>query len=227
MGQNTGTTNQLSDDVASAQADRLVPQKKTMGAVERDEVVRAAFREFMTNLKAEDIVVVDESGTHIGMTRLYARARRGQRAYAQTLRNHGKNVSLIASLNLTGIGATMTIEGAVDQLAFEAYVRECLAPSLRPGQIVLIDNLSIHKGARVRQLIETRGCFLLFLPAYSPDLSPIEKAFSKLKTFLRRVGALTMDTLQQAIADGLSRITPRDALGYFASCGFVLSNQSL
>src|SRR5438876_8973491 len=122
------------------------------------------------------------------------------------------------------MGATMTIDGSVDQIAFEAYVREFLAPSLRPGQIVLIDNVSIHKGTQVRRLIEARGCSLLFLPAYSPDLTPIEMAFSKLKTFLRRVGALTLDALQEAIADGLSCITTSDAHGYFASCGFVLSN---
>ena len=197
-----------------------------MGAAERDEAAREAFRQLIKTLKPEAVVVVDESGTHIGMTRLYGRAPRGQRAYAQTLRNYGKNLSLIASLSRDGMGEAMTLEGAVDQAAFEAYVRDFLAPSLRPGQIVLMDNLSIHKGPEVRRLIETRGCTLLFLPAYSPDLTPIEKAFSKLKAFLRRVGALTVEALQEAIAAGLQRILPSDAHGYFASCGFIIPNQS-
>jgi len=193
-----------------------------VGAIERDERHRDLFRELIGRFKAEDMVVVDESGTHIGMNRLYARAPRGQRAYAKMLRNYGKNLSLIASMSVAGMGASMTIEGSVDQTAFEAYLREFLCPTLHPGQIVVIDNLSIHKGAEVRHLIEATGAILLFLPAYSPDLSPIEKAFSKLKIFLRRVGALTLDALQEAIAEGLSSITPSDARAYFASCGFRL-----
>ncbi len=172
--------------------------------------------------KAEDFVILDESGTHIGMIPLYARAPRGQRAYAKTRRNYGKNLSLIASLSGQGMGAAMTVEGPVDHYAFEAYLREFLCPSLRTGQIVIIDNLSIHKGAEVRRLIEATGACLLFLPAYSPDLSPIEKALSKLKILLRRIGALTLDVLQEAIAEGLSLITPSDARAYFVTCGFRL-----
>lgn len=193
-----------------------------MGAVERDERQRQLFRELIGMFKAEDFVILDESGSHIGMSRLYARAARSQRAYAKTLRNYGKNLSLIASLSVQGMGPAMTVEGSVDQTAFEAYLREFLCPSLRSGQIVVIDNLSIHKGAEVRRLIEATGAYLLFLPAYSPDLSPIEKAFSKLKTLLRRIGALTLDALQDAIAEGLSSITPSDARAYFVSCGFRL-----
>src|SRR5258708_11787103 len=153
------------------------------------------------------------------MSQLYARAPRSQRAYTKTLRNYGKNLSLIASWSVQGMGAAMTVEGSVDQNAFEAYLREFLCPNLHPGQIVIIDNLSIHKGAQVRRLIEATGACVLFLPAYSPDLSPIEKAFSKLKIFLRRMGALTLDALQEAIAEGLSSITPTDARAYFASFG--------
>ena len=202
-------------------------QKKTLGAIEQDEVARTAFRQLLATLDARQIVVVDESGTHIGMTPQRGRAPRGQRAFAKTLRNYGTNVSLIASLNVDGMGAAMTIEGAVDGAAFEAYVRHFLAPQLRPGQIVIMDNLSAHKGPEVRRLIEARACTLVFLPAYSPDLSPIEKAFSKLKAFLRRVGAQTMEILQEAIALGLTRISPRDALSYFLSCGFKPLDQSL
>jgi transposase len=115
----------------------------------------------------------------------------------------------------------MIIEGSVNAAAFEAYVEHILAPSLEAGQIVVLDNLSAHKGARVRQLIEERGCELLFLPAYSPDYSPIEEAFSKLKTFLRRGGARTHEALQEAIGQALETVTSQDALGWFAHCGYL------
>ncbi len=114
----------------------------------------------------------------------------------------------------------MLIEGAVNARTFEAYVEQILAPSLVAGQIVVLDNLSVHKGARVRQLIEARGCELLFLPAYSPDSSPIEETFSKLKAFLRRVGARTHEALQEDIAQALETITAQDALGWFTHCGY-------
>lgn len=153
---------QCHHDVAGASGDWMVTQKKTVGASERAEVAREAFRHLISTLNVEAIVVVDESGTHMGMIRLHGRVLRGQRAYAQTLRNYGKNVSLIASLTVSGMGAAMTIEGAVDPLVFVAYVRHVLAPRLRPGQIVILDNLSIHKSAEVRRLIEARGCTLLF-----------------------------------------------------------------
>jgi len=124
------------------------------------------------------------------------------------------------------MGAAMTVEGAVDGAAFQVYLRDVLAPSLRPGQIVIMDNLSVHKSLRVRQLIEAQGCTLLFLPAYSPDLTPIELAFAKLKTFLRRVGADTVEALQDAISTGLDRITAQDARSYFRCCGFQPLDQS-
>lgn len=166
------------------------------------------------------VVVIDESGTHLGMTPRRARAPRGQRAYATARRNYGTRLSLIAALRSDGMGAAMTIEGAVDGAAFQVYLRDILVPSLRPGQLVIMDNLSVHKSLRVRQLIEAQGCTLLFLPAYSPDLTPIELAFAKLKTFLRRVGADTVEALQDAISTGLDRITAHDARSYFRCCGF-------
>jgi transposase len=131
-------------------------------------------------------------------------------------------MTLIASLSLQGIGAAFVLDGAADSTAFEIYVEQILAPSLIPGQIVILDNLSIHQGPRVRQAIEARGCQLLFLPAYSPDLSPIEEAFSKLKTWLRRMSARSREVLQEAIATALTLITPQDALGWFTHCGYPL-----
>jgi transposase len=128
----------------------------------------------------------------------------------------------MASLSLQGMGEALMLDGAADAAAFEAYVEQVLAPSLRPGQIVILDNLSIHQGPRVRAAIEARGCRLLFLPAYSPAFSPIEGAFSKVKTFLRRQGARRRATLQEAIAQALLTVTAQDASGWFTHCGYPL-----
>ncbi len=122
-----------------------------------------------------------------------------------------------------GIGAAMLLAGATDTAAFEAYVEHVLAPTLLPGQVVVMDNLSAHKRARVRALIEARGCELWYLPTYSPDLSPIEEAFSKLKTLLRRAEARTREALEDAIAAALNTITATDARGYFLHCGYTTS----
>jgi transposase len=122
------------------------------------------------------------------------------------------------------MGEAFLLDGAADAVAFEVYIEQVLAPSLRPGQIVILDNLSIHLGTRVKQAIEARGCRLLFLPAYSPDLSPIEEAFSKLKAILRRRGTRTREVLQEAIATALDLITATDALGWFTHCGYPPSH---
>ena len=114
----------------------------------------------------------------------------------------------------------MIMEGATTAAVFEQYLEQILAPALSPGQIVIMDNLSCHKGEKIRQLIEARGCQVLFLPAYSPDLSPIEEAFSKLKAFLRRVEARTHEALQEAIIQALVSITAQDAQGWFGHCGY-------
>lgn len=135
-------------------------------------------------------------------------------------------MTLIASMSLSGMGPAFVLDGAADSAAFEIYVEQILAPSLRPGQIVVLDNLPIHLSPRVRVAIEARGCRLLFLPAYSPDLSPIEEAFSKLKTLLRRAGARSREALQEAIAAALDLITATDALGWFTHCGYPPSRST-
>ena len=142
-------------------------------------------------------------------------------AYGAVPRNWGKNTTLIAGLTLSGIQAPFILEGAIDTLALETYVEQVLAPSLSPRQVVVLDNLSVQKGERVRQMIEARGCQVLFLPAYSPDLTPIEEAFSKLKTWLRRLGARTREALEEAIAQALQQITVQDAYGWFWHCGYL------
>jgi transposase len=175
----------------------------------------------MKDVDPNRLIFLDETGSNIALTPLYARAPQGQRAHGSVPRNRGKNTTLLASLSLSGIGASMIIEGAVNEAAFEAYVEHILVPSLSAGQIVVMDHLSAHKGERVRQLIEACGCEVRFLPAYSPDYSPIEETFSKLKAFLRRVGARTHEALQEALGQALETVSVQDALGWFTHCGYA------
>lgn len=195
--------------------------KKTLAAQERSEPERQAFREVIAGLDAEPLVVVDECATHLGMIPGYGRAPRGQRRLATKRRHYGKNMSLVATLTLTGMGPAMTLEEAIDAAAFEAYIQHCLLPFLQPGPIVLLDNLSSHQGSR----IESRGCQVLFLPAYSPDLTPIEEAFSKIKTLLKRAAAQTVETLLDATAAALPAVSGSDARGFFHLAGFTLPAQ--
>jgi len=142
-------------------------------------------------------------------------------------KNRGKNLTLIASMSLSGMGESMCLEGATDAKAFEGYVEHFLAPSLREGQIVVMDNLGAHRPERVRELIEARGAELVFVPSYSPDLNPIEEAFSKIKNILRKLGARTHEALLKAIEEALSEVTPADAAGWFDQCGYRVEVQYL
>ncbi len=169
---------------------------------------------------------VDECGTHTSMTRLRARAPKGERAYGRVPRNRGKNTTLLASMGAEGMGPCLAVEGATTKVVFEAYVERVLAPSLSPGRVVVLDNLGAHKGDRVRELVEERGCKLLFLPPYSPDFSPIEEAFSKVKTLLRKAAARTRGALVEAIGWALDAVTAQDARGWFGHCGYPFDAQS-
>ena len=146
---------------------------------------------------------------------------RGQRVYVKQRRNYGKNMTLLAGLRLDGMTDSLVIEGAVTTPVFEAFVEQILLPTLQPGDVVVLDNLVVHKSSRVEQLLLSHACQILFLPAYSPDLSPIEQAFSKIKQFLRTLRAQTVDALMDAIADALRTITPYDAIGFFTQAGFL------
>ena len=168
---------------------------------------------------------MDECGTHTSMMRRYARAPKGERAYGSIPRNRGKNTTLVASLSLGGIGEAMAFEGATTKAAFETYVEQVLAPALKPGRVVVMDNLGAHKGDRVKDLIEARGATLLFLPAYSPDLSPIEEAFSKIKALLKKAAARTREALIEAIDRALKAVTAHDAKGWFVHCGYQVEAQ--
>ncbi len=151
---------------------------------------------------------MDECGTHTSMVRRYARAPKGERAYGGVPRNRGKNPTLVASLSLGGIGGAMAFEGTTTKVVFETYVEQVLAPMLEPGQIVVMDNLGAHKGQTVKELIEAQGATLLFLPAYSPDFSPIEEAFSKMKALLKKAAARTREALVEAIEEAFLAVTP-------------------
>jgi transposase len=213
------------DHESSYQAAGLDAKKKSLGATEQNEAERAAWRENASQLPTELLVFIDECGSNIALTPLYARAPKGERARGNVPRNRGKNTTLIASLSLNGMGAAMILEGSANATAFELYIEQVLAPSLHAGQIVVMDNLQAHKSVRVKQEIEAKGCQLLFLPGYSPDLSPIEEAFSKLKTALRRAGARTCEALEEAIAQALLTITTQDAQGWFQHCGYPLAHE--
>ncbi len=188
----------------------------------RDEAARAAWREAVATRDPEQFVFVDESGTHTSLTRLYGWAPHERRATGAVPRNHGKNTTLVAALTPDGLQTPWLIEGAMDTATFEWYIAEQLAPTLQPGQVVVLDNLSAHKAESIRQALAARGCELLFLPPYSPDFTPIEQAFSKLKAILRGLGARTREALQEAVRLAIEAITRDDATAWFAHAGYAL-----
>ncbi len=204
----------------------MAAQKKSRVATERDEEKRGLWRWLAGHFDARRLVFIDESGFHISMTPLRSRAPRGKRAYGKVPRNRGKNQTLIASITLEGgIGEALAIKGATDAELFEAYVEEFLAPTLRAGQVVVLDGLGAHKTKKVERLIEERGAELLFLPAYSPDLNPIEEAFSKVKNIVRSAGARSREALDEAMGEALSAVTLEDVAGWFSHCGYEPRDQ--
>jgi transposase len=195
-------------------------KKKTLEASERREEERQKFRELTYDIDTSKFRVIDETGSNLALTRLYGRAPKGKRARGSIVRKRGKNVTMITDLSLDGLGEAFITDGAINGELFEAYVEHIFAPTLTSGEIVMMDNLSAHKSKKVRQLIEAKGCQLLFLPAYSPDLSPIEEAFSKVKTVLRGIGARTREALHEALEYAMSTVTANDARGWFRHCGY-------
>jgi transposase len=194
--------------------------------VERDEWLRAAWRVTVAREIATDrLVFVDEMGANTSLASLYAWSPRGERARCSVPRNRGPNTTLLASMTSEGMGACLAVEGATTRIVFEAYIEKVLLPSLRYGQVVVMDNLSAHKGERIRELIESAGCKLFYLPPYSPDFSPIEEAFSKVKGLLRKAEARSREALVEAMGKALDTVTARDARGFFAHCGYHASGQ--
>jgi transposase len=154
------------------------------------------------------------------MTRLRGRAPKGQRLHACAPQGRWQTTTMIGALRMDGSTACMTVTGATDTEVFRAYVQQVLVPTLRPGDLVVMDNLAPHKSQPTLDLLTQAGAQILFLPAYSPDLNPIEKMWSKLKAYLRKAEARTKEALEEAIATGLRTVTAQDARNWFASCGY-------
>jgi transposase len=194
--------------------------KKSLAAAERVEADRTAFRQRVAPLDRRRFVFTDETGFHLAMTRLYGRAPRGQRVVQSVPRNHGKGVSLIGSLSLRGLVAPFSIEGAVDTLVFDSYVSKLLLPQLRRGDIVLLDNLPVHQASQVEAAVAARKAQVLWLPAYSPDFSPLENCWSKIKALVRGRQPRTSKELNVAVNDALKAVTLDDIDGWFKHCGY-------
>jgi transposase len=199
-------------------------QKKSAHAAEQDrpDVLsrRRAWFEGQIELDPERLVFIDETGASTKMARLYGRAPRGQRLRAGLPHGHWKTTTFVGALRLTGMTAPMVLDGPMTGAWFLAYVEQVLVPTLRPGDVVILDNLPAHKAIAVRQAIEAAGARLLFLPPYSPDFNPIENAFAKLKALLRRAAARTVDELWRVIGDSLDAFSPAECANYFASTGY-------
>jgi transposase len=166
------------------------------------------------------VIFIDETWAKTNMTRTRGRAPRGERLLAKVPHGHWKTTTLIAALGLEGIRCSTVVDGAVNADIFEAFIEHVLVPALRPGDVVVMDNLSSHKRARTRQLIEAAGADLLFLPPYSPDLNPIEMVFSKIKQLLRSLECRTSEALWNAIQSVFDAVTPTDAQNCFTHCGY-------
>lgn len=166
---------------------------------------------------------IDEIGINLGLTRLYGRAAPGERVVEATPGHSGAHYTALAALGWTGISAPWIFEGALNGLAWATYVEQVLTPTLRRGDLVVLDNLSTHKSAAVRQLIEACGARLIFLPPYSPDFNPIELCWAKVKTALRAAQARTYDALVEALAEALRSISRNDSQAWFAHCGYALA----
>lgn len=192
-----------------------------MGAAERNEEQRHDWWTLIQRIAPDRLVFLDESGANITLVPRYGRAPKGERCVGSQPRGHHHHLTLFAALSLAGIDAPMILEGAADRLAFQAYVERVLIPTLRPGQIVILDNLSVHKQPALERAIEAAGCELRFLPTYSPDFNPIEQAFSKVKQRIRQAQATTTEALQVAMAQAIDLVTAADAHGFFRGCGYL------
>ena len=199
-------------------------EKKTAHAAEQDRADvrrrREAWFERQPDLDPDRLVFIDETGTNTKMARLRGRAPVGERCRAPIPHGHWKTTTFVGALRLSGMTAPMTLNGAMNGPAFTAYVEQVLAPTLRPGDIVVMDNLPAHKPAAVRDAIKRAGAELRFLPPYSPDFNPIELAFSKIKALLKKAAARTLQDLWDAIALAIDAVTPQEARNYFTATGY-------
>jgi transposase len=191
-----------------------------LGAAERNQEQRREWWELIRSIDPDRLVFIDESGANVTLVPRYGRAPRGSRCAGTQPRGHYRHLTLFASLSLSGIDAPMILEGAADRPAFQAYIEQVLVPTLHPGQLVILDNLSVHKQPALQRAIEGAGCEVRFLPTYSPDFNPIEQAFAKIKHFIRQAEARTTEALEDAIAQAVALVTTADAAGFFRGCGY-------
>jgi transposase len=203
-------------------ADGLQPKKRTtVGGAGTRRVLEGRLEGVMVagEIDARRLVFVDEMGTNTSLSPPYGWAKKGKRAYCSVPRNRGKNATLLWSMSMKGMGPSLVVEGATTAAVFETYVEQILAPTLRKGQVVVMDNLTAHKGERVKELIEQRGCELVYLPPYSPELNPIEEAFAKIKGLIGKAEARTREALLEAIATAISALSAQDMCEFFEHCG--------
>lgn len=191
-----------------------------MRAQEQDEEARQAWITQTQEWDVERLVFLDECGINTTLHRRYARSPRGQRAPGVVPRNWKHNTTVVGALSLAGVQAAMTLPGALDREAFEVFIECILCPTLVPGQIVIMDNLSAHKSQKVQQMIEEAGCSWVYLPTYSPDLNPIEMLWSQFKSHLRKEAARTQEKLDALIWPALCRATPQHIRNWFLKAGY-------
>jgi transposase len=184
--------------------------------------LRADYVNRVASLIVKRLKFIDESGIHLGFTRLYGRAGPGERIEEGVAQRSGKKLTMLAALGVSGVSAEWVVEGALDGDAFEVYVKQVLGPTLAAGEIVVMDNLSVHKVGWVKAAIEACGAVLQYLPPYSPDMNPIEKCWSKIKAALRAAKARTEEELMEALKEALLSISESDAQAWFAHCGYPL-----
>jgi transposase len=199
-------------------------KKKSLHAAEQDranvKARRDVWHEQLKEVPREHLVFLDESGAKTNMTRLYGRAPRGERVVSKVPHGHWKTTTMLSAIRLEGPCAAVTVDGAVDAEIFGIYIRDILAPQLRPGDVLVLDNLPAHKSPSVREAVEAVGARLFYLPPYSPDYNPIENMWSKVKSYLRSAAARTVEALGQAIDQALAAITTSDCQGFFKNCGY-------
>ena len=203
---------------------KITRKKKTAHAAEQDRPDirkrREAWFEGQLDLDPERLIFIDETWASTNMARRYGRALRGWRLRLGVPHGRWKTTTFVAGLRTSGVVAPFVLDGPINRRAFETYVEQVLVPELRSGDVVILDNLSSHKGARVRALIEAVGASLLYLPPYSPDFNPIENAFAKLKALLRKAAERTIEGLWTAIGCLIETFTPAECANYFAAAGY-------
>jgi transposase len=198
--------------------------KKTLVASERNNYKRGWFRRRVSGIDPNRLIFIDEAAVNTAMTRRFGRAAPGERVVESVPRNYGEQTSMISAIGLRGLIATMTLEGAVDTLAFNAYINEVLGPKLDKGDVVVLDNLNVHKASQIEEVANGKGARVIWLAPYSPDYSPIEQCWSKIKQALRAAKARTREELEAALVSAMKLVTSSDIRGWFSYCGYPVAS---